>query len=199
MTNIYLETWKQTTPEYVFIKTLLEKTLLKDMSQIDIICVDGWNNLSRVANTFKACTIGGGTNLIIFDADRMANGGGYQNRLAYIEQVIRQEQLTAEVFLFPDNSSDGDFETLLEHLTQEDIHKTFFDCFRDYEICLGDRYVAPNLKAKLFTYVSSQKQLSNGQRKKIGKGEWCFDNPSLWNMNSSYLDTLKLFLNKWIP
>ena len=133
------------------------------------------------------------------DADSAANAGGYQNRLDYIEQLIKQENLTAEVFLFPNNKEDGDFETLLEHLVQKSLHHTFFDCFHDYESCLGTNYVAPNRKAKLFSYVSSQRLLSNSQRKNIGKGEWLFDNPALWNMNAPYLDALKNFLNTWIP
>ena len=135
MTKIYLETWKSATPEYVFVRTLLENVLHKDMSQIELVCVDGWNNLPKVVNTFKACTMSGGANLIIFDADSAANAGGYQNRLDYIEQLIKQENLTAEVFLFPNNKEDGDFETLLEHLVQKSLHHTFFDCFHDYESC----------------------------------------------------------------
>lgn len=199
MTKIYLETWKSTTPEYVFIKTLLNNVLNKDMSQIDLVCVDGWTNLFKVANTFRACTMDGGTNLIIFDADSASNGGGFQKRLSSLINVLQQENLTAQIFLFPNNSDDGDFETLLERLTQNVTHKAFFDCFHDYETCLGTKYVAPNRKAKLFSYVSSQTHLSNNQRKKVGKGEWCFDDASLWNMDAPYLNALKDFFNKWIP
>lgn len=169
------------------------------MSQIELVCVDGWTNLAKVANSFRACTMSGGTNLIVFDADSQRNGGGFQSRMDYINQVITQESLIAEVFLFPNNADDGDFESLLEKLTQTAGHKVFFDCFHDYETCLGDNYIAPNCKAKLFSYVSSQKLLSNSQRKKLGKGEWLFEDASLWDMNVPYLDALKDFLNHWIP
>lgn len=199
MTNIYLETWKPTTPEYVFMRTLLEQCLGKDMSQISLICVNGWHNLPSVANTFRACTMDGGTNLIVFDADYPANGGGFQNRLSYINQVLTQEGLSAEVFLFPNHADDGDFENLLEHLVRNDNHQQFFDCFHDYENCLGANYISPNRKAKLFAYVSSQLHFSNNQRKNVGRGEWQFADATLWNLNEAYLDALKDFLNCWIP
>lgn len=199
MTNIYLETGKSTTSEFVFIRTLLENVLHKDMSQIKLMCVNGWTNLPKVANSFRVCTMDGGTNLIIFDADSAANGGGHQQRLESLNRVLQQENLTAEIFLFPNNADDGDSENLLERIVQSDNHKVFFDCFHDYETCLGSNYVAPNRKAKLFAYISSQKQLSKKQRDNLGHGEWIFDDDSVWNLNSSYLDALKDFLNCYIP
>lgn len=199
MTNIYLETWKAVTPEYVFIRTLLEKILGKDMAQIKIVCVNGWQNLPNVANDIKANTLAGGTNLVVFDADTPANGGGFQTRLQCIQQMLIQEGLTAQIFLFPDNRHDGDLECLLEQLVRDDIHQQFFDCFSDYENCLGSGYVHPNRKAKLYSYVSSQLALSNNQRKKVGRGEWCFDDPNLWDLNRQVLDALKVFFNQWIP
>lgn len=199
MTNIYLETWKAFTPEYVFIRTLLEKTLGKDITQIQLVCVNGWQNLPNVANSLRANTLAGGTNLIVFDADTLANGGGFQNRLQCIQQMIAQNGLNAQVFLFPDNTNDGDLECLLEQLARDDIHRQFFDCFNDYENCLGTAYIHPNRKAKMYSYISSQLALSNNQRKNVGRGEWHFDDPNLWDLNRQALDALKVFFNQWIP
>lgn len=47
----------------------------------------------------------------------------------------------------------------------------------------------------LSTYIiSSMKSLSNTKWKKLGNGEWQFDNPNYWNLDAAYLQPLKDFL-----
>ena len=48
----------------------------------------------------------------------------------------------------------------MESLARHDLHPTFFNCFRQYEMCVGgeldeqgrQRYNTPDLKGKLHTY-----------------------------------------------
>lgn len=193
MIKVFLETSKKTTSEYVFIRTLLLKVLQADSSMFKIECVDGKDNLSNAANMFKINTEEGGKNLLIFDADTEENGGGYKERKTFLENKLKELNIEADIFLFPNNADDGDFECLLEKLALTEKHKRFFDCFSDYEHCLGTDYVAPNRKGKLHTYISSMR-MSKTKRDRLGSGEWQFDNTDYWDLNHLYLQPLKDFL-----
>lgn len=89
MINIYLETGKKSTSEYVFIEALLKILDIKK-SLFRIECVNGKDNLPNARNTFIANTENGGKNLIIFDADSPQNGGGFA--IIYIYQRNANEQ-----------------------------------------------------------------------------------------------------------
>ena len=192
MINIYLETGKKTTSEYVFIEALL-KTLDVEKSLFRIECVNGKDNLQNAINTFIANTENGGKNLIIFDADSPQNGGGFTKRKNELEDTLKKLGVKADVFLFPNNRDDGDFETLIAQLAQKEKHKRFFDCYEDYEKCLGTDYLSPNLKGKLFTYISAM-PMSKTKRDRLGQGQWLFENNEYWNLESEALEPLKGYL-----
>ncbi len=193
MTAILLETGKKSTPEYVFILTLL-RSLDIAPEKYEIITVGGKDNLSNVSNKMRDIELNGGRNILIFDADTSANGGGFSVRLSEIEATLTAKGVHADIFLFPNHQDDGDFETLLDRIANRSSHQLFFDCFYDFECCVAPQYVAPNLKGKLHTYVSSQKWLNKKQRDNIGKGEWLFEEKKLWDLDSPELQSLKVFL-----
>lgn len=199
MIRIFLETRKRETQEYVFIETLLRRLGYTESVKDMLICVNGKDNLRNAVNAFKTNTLNGGVNLIVFDADSPSNGGGFDSRKEELEEEIARLGIEAELFLFPDNRSDGALEDLLLELTQKERWHGFFDCFNDYELCLGDEYVHPNLKGKLYTYISSMKALTSGQRSRLGQGEWLFDDDMYWNLEHEKLRPLKEFLLRWIP
>ena len=194
MTYIFLETGKPATSEAVFIKTLIEN-LGYNMSSNKVEFVNGYKNLINVIPTIKARCAEDGKVIIIFDADSLGNNGGYYTRREEIEKILDENKTQAELFLFPNNDEDGDFETLLEHLMQKTKHAKMLDCYTDYENCLGNDYVHPNLKGKIFTYISAMK-MTNSKRRKLGNGEWMFDNAEYWNLESDYLKPLKDFLQQ---
>lgn len=76
----------------------------------------------------------------------------------------------------------------------KETHEQWLHCYSDYETCLGNHYLTPNLKGKLFTYISAQKTLSNTQRNKLGSGQWLFNDAQYWNLNAPELQPLKDFL-----
>lgn len=196
MTQIFIESRYEKTSEYVFVDTVI-KNLGFTEDQYNIICVDGNSNLVKTANKFKENTIEGGKNLIVFDADTPATGGGFAATLQRIQRELQSNEMQADgIFLFPNNSEDGIFENLLERLMQCDIHKHWLDCYSDYEACLGDKYLTPNLKGKLFTYISAQKTLSNRKRNKLGSGQWQFNDAQYWDMSADALQPLKDFFLK---
>ena len=196
MTNIYIESKNLSTPEAVFLTTFLEQLGIYS-SSYTIMPLDGKDNLKNARNLFIQNTLEDGLNLIIFDADTSDNLGGYCQRKEYLEGLLNELGIEAEIFLFPNNADDGDFETLLEGTARRDSFRRFFDCFKDYELCLGDEYIHPNRKGKLHTYITSMK-LSNSQRKKIGSGSWLFDEEKYWNLHADVLSPLADFLSKYL-
>lgn len=181
------------------LKLSLSKTLIENLgyniSSNKVEYVNGYKNLVNVIPTIKARCAEGGKVVIIFDADSLGNNGGYETRKKEIEEVLGENNAQAELFLFPNNDEDGDFETLLEHLMQKTKHAKMLDCYADYEECLGNDYVHPNLKGKIFTYISAMK-MSSSKRRKLGNGEWMFDNAEYWSLESDYLKPLKAFLQQ---
>lgn len=181
------------------LKLSLSKTLIENLgyniSSNKVEFVNGYKNLVNVIPTIKARCAEGGKVVIIFDADSLGNNGGYETRKKDIEEVLGENNAQAELFLFPNNEEDGDFETLLEHLIQKEKHTQMLDCYADYETCLGNDYVHPNLKGKNFTYISAMK-MSSSKRRKLGNGEWMFDNAEYWSLESDYLKPLKAFLQQ---
>lgn len=181
------------------LKLSLSKTLIENLgyniSSNKVEFVNGYKNLVNVIPTIKARCAESGKVIIIFDADSLGNNGGYETRKKEIEEVLGENNAQAELFLFPNNEEDGDFETLLEHLIQKEKHTQMLDCYADYETCLGNDYVHPNLKGKIFTYISAMK-MSSSKRRKLGNGEWMFDNAEYWSLESDYLKPLKAFLQQ---
>ena len=194
MTRIFVESKHDKTTESVFLRTLI-KVLDIDESRYELMHVNGKDNLINNENHFRENTLSGGRNIIIFDADTQATGCGFAaTKDRILNHTFPADVRIDDLFLFPNNHDDGIFENLLEHLTLKDKNKKFFDCFRDYELCLGDDYYTPDLKGKLHTYMSAQKSLSNRKRNGLGSGQWLFDDSQYWNLNSEYLQPLKDFL-----
>lgn len=193
MIKIYIESKNNHTPEYNFILNLLG-VCGYDSNSYEIVPLNGKDTLHLAKNLFMQNTAEGGLNLIVFDADCENNGGGYSKRRTELLKKLDDLKIEAHLFLWPDNHSDGDFETMLENIARHDLHERFFGCYRDYELCLGDKYQCPNRKGKLHTYVTAMK-LSKRQRDKIGSGNWLFENEELWDLNSPILVPFKDFLS----
>lgn len=195
MTNIFIESRDNNTPEYVFLKTYLEYIDLPPYAYT-IIPVNGKDALYNVVNINKMreAIAENGNNLIIFDADFDYNQGGYMMRKKDIETTLSLHHINAPIFLFPNNSDDGDFESILENIMQKQHHQRFIDCFNDYEKCLGNNYHTPNRKHRLHTYMFAQKGLTNKERSELGRGKWLFDDKRFWDIDSEYLLQLREFL-----
>lgn len=193
MVRIYLETGKNTTSEYVFVDTIIRHLGISS-EMYEIKCVNGKDSLHLMENKMKETTLEGGKNLVIFDADSPENGGGFNVRKDALLQQLQSMGAIAELFLFPNNHDDGDVEVLMETLMQKELHKRFFHCYGGYETCLGNEYQTPNLKAKLHTYISAQKDLSQKQRKALGSGQWLFEDKRFWDIDRETLNPLKDFI-----
>jgi len=201
MTKIFIEAEGDTTPEYKFLKAFVN--LHFPTKDIDFTCIGGISNLFNETNKnqiSQAQDVGEQV-LILIDADTIAKGDGFAKRKADIDNAMQMLKLSVPYFIYPNNNDDGDIETLMESAARRDLHQVFFDCFEDYEKCISGvknqhgqpLYNTPNLKGKLHTYINAQK-LSNKVRKKLGAGDWLFDDTNYWDLNAVALQPLKDFL-----
>lgn len=133
--------------------------------------------------------------LVIFDADA-APEGGFSKRLESILKKKEDYSLEFEVFLFPDNQSDGDLELLLEQIVNDE-HRDILKCFQSYEECLSSepakKYQLPIRKSKIYAYVDAFPK-SQKEKEDFKKGDFLFYNESIWNLNSDRLKPLIEFI-----
>lgn len=202
MNKIFIEARNKTTPEYYFLKALID--LHFPTKDIEFICIGGIGNLFNETNINQICQAQevGDQVLIFIDADTVAKGDGFVKRRADMDNEMQARKIFFPYFIYPNNQDDGDVETLMEAVARRDLHPVFFDCFEDYEKCVSGvkdengqpLYNTPNLKGKLHTYMSAQK-LSNKLRRKLGAGDWLFSNTDYWDLNAIALQPLKEFLS----
>ena len=184
-----------------FINKYLPYLMGENAGRWEVIPIGGYTNLVLVDQKFKENSDNGGVNLIIFDADYPENSGGFAARHNYIESKMKVLSISGEIFLFPNNRDDGDFELMLEHVINDE-HRCLLECFEGYESCVGGyrdekgnpKYITPNRKAKIYAYVESIKKSKKENERFKNKKEFFFDNPKYWKLNSEYLDPLKKFL-----
>lgn len=202
MTHIFIEAAKAETVEYVFLNFIILTKLSKSKGSYIIHPVDGWTNLYNATNInlMNQAMINKEKVIIVCDADYSSdqhNHGGFEERKRFIENQLLANNLLVPIFLSPNNHDEGDIECLLDQLTQKEEHRQFFDCYKDFEVCLGDNYEHPNLKNKLMMYMRGQK-LSAKQRKGIGNGDWMFGENRYWDLSKSELTPLLSFLDAHI-
>ena len=151
----------------------------------------------------RANSDSGEKNLVVFDADTTANNGGFAMRQKELLEKGKALGLSFELFLWPNNQSDGDVEVLMESIARKDLYPEFFDCFSKYEHCISQRknekgepfYTTPNRKGKLHTYFNSL-PISNTKKNKFGSGAWRWTDTSIWNLDADSLHPIKDFLLK---
>lgn len=205
MNRIFIEAKHKNTSEYYFLKAILDRYFPEKV--VEFIFMDGVGNLFKEANMniIAQAQIMGEPVLVFVDADTKEKKQGYEKRKNEIEKGFLQYKCLFPLFIYPNNQSDGDVETLMASAARRDRHKVFFDCFEDYEKCvsgvkdeLGNSiYNIPNLKGKLHTYVSAQK-LSGKSKRNLNAGDWLFDKDDFWNLDVPELQPLKDFLAAYL-
>ena len=150
---------KKTTNEQDFVEKIIahyfpEAVVSKDF---EVVGVDGWTNIANQSYDFKQNTDESGTNLVVFDADEDRNGGGFEKRKASLEDFKKKAGIEFDLFLWPDNKGDGDFELLLSKVINAK-HQCLLDCYDEFEKKVRqhdpkeEKYVTPGRKGKMYTY-----------------------------------------------
>lgn len=205
MNKIFIEAESKKTSEYYFLEAIIRKFF--PAIKVQFIFMKGVDNLFNqpILNEIKKAKIEGSQVLVLVDADTVKKGWGYGGRKDWIEDKMKEYKVSFQYFIYPNNQGDGDVEVLMESSARKDLHKTFFDCFEKYEMCVSGeidesgkpKYNTPNLKGKLHTYMTAQK-LSNKQSKRLGSGDWLFDNSDYWNLEVENLQPLKDFFSQYL-
>ena len=102
-----------------------------------------------------------------------------------------------ELFLFPNNSDSGNLEILLEKIINPK-HSAIFECFDGYQNCLKGKsksYKVPASKTKIFAYLDTL--LSSQDEKFAKEDKRDYRNTNHWDLDNSYLNILKEFLEKY--
>lgn len=171
--NCRIETLESKKGEEVSCSIYIEK----DSLYIKLRWIGGKYNLDR-ENIRSSIDEGLGI-MIVFDAN--------ENTRELVSKKLRG--LKYKLFLFPDNSNNGNLEGLLEQIILPD-KQGIFECFEAYEKCLKEKnYPLPGKKAKIYSYKKILGAFDEKHDEKQFKSEY-------WNFDSSKLDSLKNFLLK---
>lgn len=194
---------KKTTNEQDFVEKVILHYFPKAAVEGDfeVVGINGWTNITHQSYDFRQNTDEGGTNIVIFDADEEYNGGGFEKRRASLDILKKEAAIEFELFLWPNNKDDGDFELLLSKVINAD-HQCLLDCYDEFEDNVrkhdpnSEKYVTPGRKGKMYTYETLHKGLQDF-KDDIKDGIWHFDNPEYWNLDAEQLTSLVDFLTPY--
>jgi len=179
-----------------------EKELRNKTSFIKIVVAGGYTAIQKhLKIRFEEITDFNYKILVIQDADnpeKNPDNGGIALRLKYLEGIKKELKIYFETFLFPNNETDGDLETLLLKIVNKEQFKKSFDCYKKYVDC--SKLIAPiehsnellEDKNVVFNYFRTYYGMDNAkEEKRIFTDEY-------WSFSSEQLEPLKLFLTNII-
>lgn len=212
MINIYIESGvnqakrksKETTNEQDFLVKFIEHHFPGKVrgTDFEVIGFGGKDTLANNVSILADSVIQGNENIVIFDADTTSNQGGYQKRKAEIEEIKATNNMQFNLFLWPNNHDDGDFESLLLKMINLD-HQGILSCFDNFVMCVGGHdpeeklYDLPGRKSEIYTYIELMRKTPQ-QQDAFKLGYWLFNNPSFWNLDAEAGSSLYKFLNDFL-
>lgn len=161
-----------------------------------IISCNGWTNLSNqpaLVDSFRKEN--GGKNLVIFDSDTSNNQGGYQKRYEEITAIAESLGIKFEIYLLPNNSSDGALEDFYCSCFKNEM-KFFEECWENMLNCFKRNNVAdlslklPHTTGKIYSYVDLFDAYRTSDYKNT-KGKRHYFDEGLWEFNFDTNDNLK--------
>lgn len=188
-------------------------TLTSGAGRVMVSATQGWTQIvksgSPLPEMLRAAAPEDGRNLLIFDADTVADHehGGPTARREELQRLVGALPVTPSIFLFPDDTQEGNLETLLLRLAHTD-HAAITACLDQYDSCLlahrevGTQeplYYAPAPKRRVFAYVNAL-PLSPAERKRHEDqgGQKIFENPRWWDLTHPAIQPLRDFLDQHI-
>lgn len=168
-----------------FVKRLLNHLQLSNF-EVEIIG-GGVSKLHKAQPTISRRHAEGKRISVILDADADAN----RTREEFESKNRELDLQVDRLFLFPDDESPGDLESLLEEIAVS-RHRAIHDCFSTYVDCLKARpenYRLPDSKARIFAYCEA---LGNGPK----EADRDYGETDHWDMDAPALRPLKNFLRE---
>jgi len=193
--------------DQAFIQFVLEKQfeikLTDKQVKNAVISCEGWTNIAKQAFLLDERRVrNNGKNIVIFDADRKGNNGGFKKRKEELEQIANKLNVKFDIFLFPDDESDGDLESFYSSCFKSE--KAFFkDCWDKMYSCLDENKKELNLKfpkssEMVFSYVDLFEAYKSEEYKNTKSKRSYFDE-NLWEFDfekNEYLKRLVAFLKE---
>jgi len=183
-----------------FIKQYIGHLFGYVMDDERLVILKGWDNLKTEATALRmhSMSANGGVNLVIVDADKDSMA-----RKDEIEKWRQASIVQFELFLLPNNHDAGTLEDLLENIINPN-NRPIFDCWEHYEQELVQTDIpgrtpppltTPAKKTKIYGYLEALLGETKSQKELIKEANRNYENPQHWNLDSEYLEPLKLFLN----
>jgi hypothetical protein len=178
-----------------FISDYLISIGIEKVNDIQFVLIDS-NTEAAIQNRkvdFERSTAKGNINLLIFDAD-----GNKSTTEIELQRIKTKLSIDFEIFLFPNNSDQGNLEILLEQIINAK-HQPIFDCFESYQQCLGlksSEYKVPATKTKIYAFVDTL--VSKNDEKFAKEENRDYLNTNHWDLTLNYLTPLKSFLLSYI-
>lgn len=194
---------KKVTNEQDFVIKFIEHHFPTKVNGVDfwVFGLGGKDTLANSIPMFQLANLGD-KNIVIFDADGSSNGGGFSIRKKAIEQERAQLKLDFDLFLWPNNANDGDFENLLLQMINPK-HRGVLDCFERFEMCVGGHdpegklYELPGRKAEAYTYVDIMRMSDEDRKAFHHDGYYHFDYLDFWDLDAEAGHALKAFLHPY--
>lgn len=166
-----------------------------------LVILKGWDNLKTEATALRmhSMSANGGVNLVIVDTDK-----DFQIRKDEIAKWQQANKVQFELFLLPNNHDAGTLEDLLENIINPN-NRPIFDCWEHYEQELVQLDIpgrtpppltTPAKKTKIYGYLEALLGETKSQKELIKEANRNYENPQHWNLDTEYLEPLKLFLER---
>jgi len=163
---------------------------LMDQSHIDVLgSHNGYLKDGILKESIRRNFDDGSQTILILDADN-----DFGKRQTSVLKDYEGFGIDVHLFLFPNNSSNGNLEVLLSKIT---VELKLIDCFDAYEKCI-EGYNLPVDKAKIFAYLEALLPPKNrrGDHKDLIQPEnRNYRNPAHWNLHHDYLQPFNTFLS----
>jgi hypothetical protein len=194
--------------DQVFIQFILENQfgIALNENQVNnaIINCKGWTNIEKQKAILldKIRTENNGKNIVIFDADGKNNDGGFVKRKKELEKIASSLNVEFQIFLLPDDNSDGDLELFYSSCFQK--QKSFFgDCWKGMYSCLDENKKElilkfPKSAEMIYSYVDLFDKYKSEEYKNSKSKRSYFDE-NLWEFDfeqNEYLKKLISFLKE---
>jgi len=137
--------------------------------------------------------------LVIQDADDMRknkNTGGVTLRTLFLENLKKELNVNFDFFLFPNNEDDGDLETLLLKIVNNEYFTKTKDCYFQWIECAKEHSPSENIEELKLpkNIVYNYFRTFHGMKKANEENRDYSD--EYWRFSSKSLEPLKKFLEK---
>lgn len=154
----------------------------------------------RLSAQFRLNLTQGTENIILIDADD-DNPGRKNEVIAALSTEFPHFPFDSHLYLWPDNQSNGELETLLERIINPE-NQPILHCWSTFESCISqieDRTLTlPANKTKMYAYLETLLGDSNSEKEKIKERNRDYTNRHHWNLDPTNpnLSPLKTFLDR---